>query len=79
VASTLHFRRRAQDAHSHGHDQLVYVVAGAIRVDVAGRTFDVAAGDSFVVDGGVEHQASALEPSEVLDIFTPIRNDYRPE
>src|SRR5580698_10681329 len=63
--------------HSHPHHQLVYVVKGAIRVDVAGRVFDVLAGDSFVVDGGVEHQASALETSEVLDVFTPVREDYR--
>jgi quercetin dioxygenase-like cupin family protein len=64
--------------HSHPHHQLVYVVSGAIRVDVDGRpTFDVLAGDSFVVDGGVEHQASALEGSEVLDVFTPVREDYR--
>jgi quercetin dioxygenase-like cupin family protein len=63
--------------HSHPHHQLVYVVSGAIRVDVAGRVFDVRAGDSFVVDGGVEHQASALEESEVLDVFTPVREDYR--
>jgi quercetin dioxygenase-like cupin family protein len=63
--------------HSHPHHQLVYVVSGAIRVDVDGRVFDVRAGDSFVVDGGVEHQASALEASEVLDVFTPVREDYR--
>ena len=63
--------------HSHPHHQLVYVVSGAIRVDVAGREFDVRAGDSFVVDGGVEHQAWALEASEVLDVFTPVREDYR--
>src|SRR5271170_5431602 len=63
--------------HSHPHHQLVYVVSGAIRVDVDGRTFDVLAGDSFVVDGGVAHQATALEASEVLDVFTPVREDYR--
>jgi quercetin dioxygenase-like cupin family protein len=63
--------------HSHPHHQLVYVVTGAIRVDVDGREFDVRAGDSFVVDGGVEHQAWALEGSEVLDVFTPVREDYR--
>jgi quercetin dioxygenase-like cupin family protein len=63
--------------HSHPHHQLVYVVSGAIRADVAGRVFDVRSGDSFVVDGGVEHQASALEESEVLDVFTPVREDYR--
>jgi quercetin dioxygenase-like cupin family protein len=63
--------------HSHPHHQLVYVVKGALRVDVGGETFDVFAGDSFVVDGDVEHQASALEASEVLDVFTPVREDYR--
>jgi quercetin dioxygenase-like cupin family protein len=63
--------------HSHPHHQLVYVVSGSIRVDVDGRVFDVRPGDSFVVDGGVEHQASALEASEVLDVFTPVREDYR--
>jgi quercetin dioxygenase-like cupin family protein len=65
--------------HSHPHHQLVYVVKGAIRVDVGGEMIDVHAGDSFVVDGGVEHQASALEESEVLDVFTPVREDYRPK
>ena len=63
--------------HSHPHHQLVYVVRGVLRVDVGGEIFDAFAGDSFIVDGGVEHQASALEASEVLDVFTPVREDYR--
>jgi quercetin dioxygenase-like cupin family protein len=64
--------------HSHPHEQLVYVVKGKIRVDIDGKkTFDVGEGESFVVDGGVEHQASALEESEVLDVFTPFREEYR--
>lgn len=64
--------------HSHPHHQLVYVVKGAIHVETDGEpAFDCYAGDSFVVNGGVEHQASALEESEVLDVFTPVREDYR--
>lgn len=63
--------------HSHPHHQLVYVVKGALRVEVGEKTLDVFAGDSFIVDGGVEHQAAALEASEVLDVFTPVREDYR--
>jgi quercetin dioxygenase-like cupin family protein len=63
--------------HSHPHHQLVYVIRGALRVEIGGEIFDVGAGDSFVVEGGVEHQASALEASEVLDVFTPAREDYR--
>jgi len=63
--------------HSHPHRQLVYVVSGALRVEVDGEAFEAHAGDSFVVGGDVEHQASALEASEVLDVFTPVREDYR--
>ena len=63
--------------HSHPHHQLVYVVKGALHVEREGEIFAVFEGDSFVVDGGVEHQASALETSEVLDVFTPVREDYR--
>jgi len=64
--------------HSHPHHQLVYVVSGHLAVEVGGRKFEVRAGDSFVVDGGVEHQATALEASVVLDAFTPTRKDYLP-
>lgn len=62
--------------HSHPHHQLVYVTRGHIRFEAQGKTWDLRAGDSVVVDGGVEHQASALEDSEALDIFTPYREDY---
>jgi quercetin dioxygenase-like cupin family protein len=63
-------------AHSHPHDQIAWVVSGHLLVKAGGGTFEVRAGDSFVVRGGVEHQASAIEPSRVIDVFTPCREDY---
>ncbi len=62
--------------HSHPHDQAVYVVSGKIRVKSQGKTFDLGAGDTFVVRGGIEHGASAIEESVVVDVFTPCREDY---
>lgn len=62
--------------HSHPHHQLVYVMRGHIRFEAEGRTWDLRAGDSVVVDGGVEHKASALEDSEALDVFSPYREEY---
>jgi quercetin dioxygenase-like cupin family protein len=62
--------------HSHPHEQIVYVVLGHLKVTVGDESFDARAGDSFVVQGGVEHQASAVEPSLVIDVFTPRRDDY---
>jgi quercetin dioxygenase-like cupin family protein len=64
--------------HSHPHDQLVYVIKGCLRFTGGESSFEAAAGDSFVVPGGVEHQASAIEESEVLDVFNPYREDYVP-
>jgi quercetin dioxygenase-like cupin family protein len=62
--------------HSHPHEQMVYIVSGHIRFEHPGGSIDALPGDSFIVPGGVEHQASALEDSEVLDVFTPMREDY---
>jgi quercetin dioxygenase-like cupin family protein len=62
--------------HSHPHEQLVYIIKGGIRFEYPGGTFEARTGDSFLVPGGVEHQATAFEDSEVLDIFTPMREDY---
>lgn len=62
--------------HKHPHDQVVYVVRGHLRVSCEGRTFEIRTGDTFVVRGGVEHGASALEDSQVIDVFTPWREDY---
>jgi unsaturated pyranuronate lyase len=62
--------------HSHPNDQIVYVVHGHLRVTCQGKTFDVRTGGTFVVRGGVEHGASAIEESLVIDVFTPCREDY---
>jgi quercetin dioxygenase-like cupin family protein len=62
--------------HSHPHEQMVYIVSGRIRFEHSGGIFEVGPGDCFLVPGNVEHQASALADCEVLDIFTPAREDY---
>jgi quercetin dioxygenase-like cupin family protein len=62
--------------HSHPHEQLVYVVSGHLRFEHPDGVFEAKAGDSFLVPGNAEHQASALEDSEILDVFTPFREDY---
>lgn len=66
----------AGKVHSHPHDQIVYVVHGHLKVTCRGKAFDVRTGDTFVVRGGVEHGASAVEDSLVIDVFTPCREDY---
>jgi quercetin dioxygenase-like cupin family protein len=63
-------------AHKHPHEQIVYVISGRLRITVGSTTFDATAGDDFIVKSNVEHQASALQASVVLDVFSPAREDY---
>lgn len=62
--------------HSHPHHQAIYILKGRIQFEAKGKMFELLPGDSLVVEGGVEHQARALEDSEVLDVFTPYREDF---
>jgi len=64
-------------AHSHPHEQLIYIVSGEITLTAGGDTYHLRSGDSLMVPGGMEHQATATAESEVLDVFTPSREDYR--
>lgn len=63
-------------AHRHPHEQMVYVISGHIRVVVDGEEIEAATGCNFIVGSNVEHQATALEDSIVLDMFCPAREDY---
>jgi quercetin dioxygenase-like cupin family protein len=62
--------------HSHPHHQMVYVTRGHILFRAEGKQWNLHPGDCLVVDGNVDHEATALEDSEVLDVFTPYRADY---
>jgi quercetin dioxygenase-like cupin family protein len=61
--------------HSHPHDQPLYIVHGHLKVECEGRTFDVQTGDSYAVRSGVEHTASAVEDSLVIEVLTPRRDE----
>jgi quercetin dioxygenase-like cupin family protein len=63
--------------HSHPHEQLIYIVSGEIALTVGDDHYTLRTGDSIMIPGGAEHQASAPVVSEVLDVFTPARDDYR--
>ena len=72
--------------HEHPQAQAGYVVSGRYRfrtrgageAGVAGGDFDgeLGPGDSYVVPGGVEHAITVIEPGEVIDVFTPPRDDF---
>lgn len=63
-------------AHSHPHEQTGIMISGKLRFNHAGEFFDAEAGDSWCFQGGIEHSAEALENSEFIEVFSPVREDY---
>ncbi len=61
--------------HSHPHEQLTQVLSGRFRFRIGSEVFEVGAGESLLIPGGIEHEATALEAGELLDIFAPPRQD----
>lgn len=65
-------------AHSHtDHEQISYIVKGSFEVTVGEDKQVIKAGDSFYAAKNVTHGVVALEDdSVILDVFTPIREDF---
>ena len=63
--------------HAHPHEQVVNVLEGALSLTVAGEEHVLRPGDVVVIPGGTKHSARALGPSRVLDVVSPVREDYR--
>ena len=72
-----HFERGAVGAlHSHPHTQITYVVSGTFSFTIDGETRTVRAGDTLLKEDGVIHGCTCLEKGVLLDIFTPMREDF---
>ena len=63
--------------HSHPHEQTVNVLEGTIELVVDGTPHVLGPGDVLYIPGGVPHSAVAHTPCRVLDVFSPVREEYR--
>jgi quercetin dioxygenase-like cupin family protein len=64
--------------HSHEHEQLGIVLRGMQALVVEGVTHELGPLDGYVLPGGVEHSAHCgPDGALVLDVFRPVREDYR--
>ncbi|GFE50757.1 cupin [Roseobacter cerasinus] len=74
---SFRFAQGAEGAlHAHPHVQSTYVKAGRFRFTVGDDTFEVGAGDSFVIPSGARHGCLCQEAGELIDCFTPRREDF---
>jgi quercetin dioxygenase-like cupin family protein len=62
--------------HAHPNEQSGYVISGQYRIQY--REFDeiLNPGDSYSIPENVEHSLEVILGGEVIDVFTPLREDY---
>jgi quercetin dioxygenase-like cupin family protein len=62
--------------HSHMHTQMSYVASGVFSIMIADETRTIKKGDAFYIPPNVWHGAVCLEAGELVDVFTPMREDF---
>ena len=63
-------------AHQHPQEQTGYLVQGSLRFFGDEGEAIVQPGCSWSFKGGVAHGAEALADSVVIEVFSPVREDY---
>ena len=63
--------------HSHPHEQGGILLSGTLDLTIGNETRRVGPGSMFLIPPDVPHRAVAAGgPAVVLDVFSPIREDY---
>ncbi len=62
--------------HKHPHTQIALILSGRFEFTLDGDTAVLTAGDSVYIPGNKEHSLVCLEKGELIDIFTPEREDF---
>jgi quercetin dioxygenase-like cupin family protein len=63
--------------HSHPHEQVVNMLEGTLELTVAGENHRLSPGQVLVIPSHAIHSGKALTRCKVLDVFNPVREDYR--
>lgn len=65
------------EIHSHPHEQIGYVIQGSLIFHEEGKEdVTLQEGDSYLVAPNVPHGIDCLTKVKLLDIFTPMREDF---
>lgn len=63
--------------HSHPHEQVAaQVISGAFELILEGESKVMKAGDVVVIPSNAVHSGKAITDCQLLDVFSPVREDY---
>lgn len=62
--------------HQHPNEQSGYVISGTYKLKFGGEEYLLSEGDTYSIPANVEHSIEIITAGEVIDVFSPIRQDY---
>ena len=62
--------------HTHPHEQAGHVADGLVRFRIGAVESDLGPGSSYLIPGDVPHHVVALEESTLVEVFSPVREDF---
>ena len=62
--------------HAHENEQVSHVLTGKLQFMINGQPVVVGAGELLQIPGGVAHEVEVLEDTLVIDVFSPVRQDW---
>lgn len=62
--------------HAHANEQVSMVLSGALLFKIDGREMTIRGGDVMQIPGHVAHEVEVLEDALVIDVFSPVRQDW---
>ncbi len=63
--------------HSHPHEQVSHVLEGEFQLTLDGEPLRFGPGTVVVIPSNMKHAGLAITDCTILDVFTPVREDYR--
>lgn len=62
--------------HQHPHSQITHIESGVFEVEINGEKKILSAGDGFYIPPNVLHGAVCMEAGVLIDVFSPMREDF---
>lgn len=64
--------------HSHPEEQIGYLISGQVQFSVGSEKVVCNPGDSWCFAGDKEHGVEILQDSVVVEVFSPVREEFLP-
>lgn len=63
--------------HSHPHEQIAMVIEGEFELTIGDETKKVTNGLVGIIPSNIIHKGRAITDCKIIDVFYPVREDYK--